>query len=326
MQHLSRLGNTISISIPAGEDRLIGRECPNPVCKGYFKIELGTGLEGENLPCTCAYCGQSAGHEEFLTTEQIEYVKSIAFRQISDAVYKDLKTLEFDSKPSRSFGLGISLKVDRPQSLPIYRYREKELETELICSNCTLRYSVFGIFAFCPDCGQHNSIQILEKNLEIITRLLDLSVGMQAEISEKLVENALEDCVSAFDGFAREVCRIHAAKAVRSVRSNRLSFQNLATAKKHMAQLFNIDLSKEISPEQWRASSLCFQKRHLVAHRMGVMDDNYVRKSSDPDAVLGQKVQITRREVRQFIEFLSSLATQMTQALRDLSPKHGTRE
>ena len=43
---------------------------------------------------------------------------------------------------------------------------EKQLETEVVCVNCTLRYSVYGVFAFCPDCGQHNSLQILDKNLD----------------------------------------------------------------------------------------------------------------------------------------------------------------
>lgn len=53
MDHFRRLGNSISIPIPTDENAFTGRECPRPNCEGYFKIELGTGLKGEGLPCCC---------------------------------------------------------------------------------------------------------------------------------------------------------------------------------------------------------------------------------------------------------------------------------
>ena len=43
MDHLRRLGTNISVSIPADENCFTGRECPQPDCEGYFKIEFGTG-------------------------------------------------------------------------------------------------------------------------------------------------------------------------------------------------------------------------------------------------------------------------------------------
>ena len=90
MDHLRRLGNSISIPIPADENAFTGRECPQPDCEGYFKIELGTGLKGQGLPCHCPYCGHTAGHDQFWTKEQIEYAKSVAMRKITDALHKDL--------------------------------------------------------------------------------------------------------------------------------------------------------------------------------------------------------------------------------------------
>ena len=63
---------------------------------------------------------------------------------------------------------------------------------------------MYGVFAFCPDCGQHNSLQILEGSFGTVTKLLDLASTAPEELGRKLVQNALEDCVSAFDGFGRE--------------------------------------------------------------------------------------------------------------------------
>jgi hypothetical protein len=201
------------------------------------------------------------------TKEQIEYAKSVVIRKITDAVHKDLKNLEFDHKPKGGFGIGISMKVKPGRPTPIHYYREKQLETEVVCINCTLRYSVYGVFAFCPDCGQHNSLQILDKNLEVVGKMLELAAGAERAVAERLIENALEDCVSAFDGFGRELCRIHANRARNPGKAEKTNFQNLEGARPAYLDLFGIDLSASLAAEEWRAAVAGFQKR-LVAHKL----------------------------------------------------------
>lgn len=318
MDHLRRLGNSISIPIPADENAFTGRECPQPDCEGYFKIELGTGLKGEGLPCHCPYCGHAAGHDRFWTKEQIEYAKSVAVRKITYALHRDLKKLEFDHKPKGAFGIGISMKVKPGRPTPIHYYREKQLETEVVCVNCTLRYSVYGVFAFCPDCGQHNSLQILDKNLEVVRKMLDLAAEEEKELAEKLVENALEDCVSAFDGFGRELCRVHANRARNPARMKKMSFQNLDGARSNILEAFGIDLSTEVEPDEWRAAGAGFQKRHLVAHKTGVVDQDYITKTGDTRAVLGRKIGIEADEVRQLASIISKLALRLSDDLQQL--------
>jgi len=44
---------------------------------------------------------------------------------------------------------------------------EKDLETNLTCDNCGLVFSVFGVFAQCPDCNMLNAFLIYEKSLEV---------------------------------------------------------------------------------------------------------------------------------------------------------------
>jgi hypothetical protein len=318
MDHLRQLGNSISIPIPADEDGVMGRECPRPDCEGYFKMQCGTGLKGEGLACHCPYCGHTAGHDHFWTKEQIEYAKSVALRKITDAFHKDLKKLEFDHKPKGPFGIGISLKVEPGRRTPIHYYREKQLETEVVCDNCTLRYSVYGVFAFCPDCGQHNSLQILDKNLAVVGKMLDLAAQAEKALAEKLVENALEDCVSAFDGFGRELCQVHANKARNPARVGNVSFQNLEGARSTVLDAFGIDLSVKVEPDEWRVAVTGFQKRHLVAHRMGVVDQDYVRKTGDTRAVAGRKIDIGADEVRQLATTISKLARRLSDDLRGL--------
>ena len=318
MDHLERLGNSISISIPTDDSGLIGRECPQSDCQGYFKIKLGTGLEGEDLPCNCPYCGHTAGHDQFYTKEQIEYAQSVAMRQISDAVFKDFKKFEFDHKPRGPFGIGMSMKVERGRLIPIRSYREKQLETEIVCFNCTLRYSVYGVFAYCPDCGEHNSLQILEKNLELVEKMLDMVTTADKELTDKIVENALEDCVSAFDGFGRKICRINASKATDRNRVNTLAFQNLEGVKSILVQLFNFELDVGIPKEEWEMAVRSFQKRHLVAHSMGVVDTEYVRKSGDTQAIVGHKVNISTNEVRSLVRVVAKFSQHLVRELQRL--------
>lgn len=318
MGHIRRLGNRISIQIPADEKAFTGRECPQPDCEGYFKIELGTGLKGEGLPCHCPYCGHTAGHDRFWTKEQIEYAKSVAMRKIIEALQNDLKNLEFDHKPKGTFGIGISMKVKPGRPTPIRYYREKQLETEVVCVNCTLRYSVYGVFAFCPDCGQHNSLEILEKNFDLVGKMLDLAAEAEKELAEKLIENALEDCVSAFDGFGRELCRVHANKARNPARVEKLSFQNLEGARANLLDLFGVDLSAEVAPDEWGAAAMGFQKRHLVAHQMGVVDQDYITKTGDTRSVVGRKIGIGVEEVRGLARIIGKLAPRFSNNLQNL--------
>lgn len=314
MDNLRRLGNRISVPISRDEDGFTGRECPQ--CEGYFKIELGTGLKGSGLPCHCPYCGHVAQHDQFCTTEQIEYAKSVAMRQISDAFLRDLKELEFDHPPRGPFGIGISIKVEPGSPVPIRYYREKQLETETLCVSCTLRYSVYGVFAYCPDCGEHNSVQILEKNLELIVKMLDLASCSEGELAGRLIENALEDCVSAFDGFGRELCRISKDRSADPNKVDRASFQNLAAAKLLVSETFGINLSADLTVDEWQSAVRGFQKRHLYAHRMGVVDDDYIKKTRDAQAVIGRKVTLRADEVRTLVGIMRRVARSLSAGLQ----------
>ncbi len=299
--------DSFSVEIKPDEDGLTGRECPKKDCEGYFKVKFGTGITVPDAPCHCAYCGHTASADEFWTREQIEYAQSVALRQISDMFYKALKKSEFKHRPQGAFGIGMSLKVTRGRPIPIRNYREKQLETEVVCSNCTLRYAVYGVFAYCPDCGRHNSLQILNKNLELAIKMLDFAAGAAVEVTDHLIANALEDCVSAFDGFGREECRVHSAKSTNAAKAQKVSFQNLEGARDSVKALFNLDVSTGLAAGEWSSAVRAFQKRHLVSHKSGVVDEEYIRKTGDRGAVVGRKISIEADQVRALVAILGRL-------------------
>ncbi|HVY29668.1 MAG TPA: hypothetical protein VHB79_24075 [Polyangiaceae bacterium] len=314
LRNLSRLGNQFSVPIKPDADGYIGRECPMKECLGYFKLTPGTGLPGA-VPCHCPYCGHRGDSKTFFTPEQIEYAKSVAFRQITDAFYKDLKSLEFNHKPRGSFGIGVSLKVSRSSPKPIRYYREKQLETEVVCDGCTLRYAIYGVFGWCPDCGSHNSMQILDKNLELASKELALAESVDKDLAEHLIGDALENIVSAFDGFGREVCARKSEDKAEEIR-----FQNLSAARKKVQEAFGFDFADGLTAEQWTEACRAFQKRHVLSHKMGVVDDDYVKKANDPHAVVGRKLSVRRDEVTAAIHIVRTLGKRLFDGVLPVQP------
>lgn len=299
--NLDNLGKQFSIPITPDDDGYIGRECPVEDCLGYFKITPGTGVKGP-APCFCPYCGHKGGSNTFFTQEQIEYAKSVVLRKVTDAIHKDLKSLEFEHKPQGLFGIGLSLKVQRSAPLPIRYYREKELETAITCDSCTLRYAIYGVFGWCPDCGVHNSLQILVKNLELARKELTLAVTAEPDLANHLIGDALENAVSAFDGFGRELCQR---------KSIEVRFQNLTAARRRVQDAFGFDFADALRPDEWDAARRAFQKRHLLAHKMGVIDDDYIQKANDPGAVLGRRIALSQEEVEGSISIVGALGRRL---------------
>lgn len=56
--------------------------------------------------------------------------------------------------------------------------------------------------------------------------MLNLAKEKDLELHEKLIENALEDCISSFNGFGRNLCNLHSKKAKNPNRASKISFQN----------------------------------------------------------------------------------------------------
>jgi hypothetical protein len=302
------LGNQVSVTIPPDENGYIGRECPQPACEGYFKVKLGTGLPGVETR-HCPYCGHTDSSGKFFTKAQVEYAKSVVLGQVVDAIRRDLKRLEFDHKPQGAFGIGLSMKVKDGPPVPIRYYREESLETEVKCDSCALEYSVFGVFAYCPDCRIHNSLQILERNLELVRRQLTLAATQDAELQRHLVEDALENCVSAFDGFGRECCRVCAAASTDPGKAESLSFQNLRRVAERLNKLFGLDLASTVSPQVWARADILFQRRHLISHKSGVIDAQYLTETGDPQSMLGRRVQVEPADVIELASVLKSLGS-----------------
>lgn len=291
--------------LPRDSDGFIDRQCTGKECSKLFKVRPGTGLDG-NQEGFCPYCGHKDDLHSFVTTGQRSFAINNAKHQVRKAFQQDLKDI---------FGRNRSVTLKLSSNFPP-RYGHRELETKIVCPSCDLQYAIYGKFAFCPDCGKHNCAQMLEANLDIVRRQLKLAEASDdSELAQHMIENSLEDAVSAFDGFGRELVRLCAARKSLGTRADGFSMQSLILADQKLQKLFAVSLAAQFEGESFAFSSRMFQVRHLVAHKMGVIDEEYVRKASDPTATVGRKVQVRSEDVHLLVSVLAEAALKLDAAL-----------
>jgi hypothetical protein len=233
-----RNGDQFYFSLPQDENGYLGRECPE--CEKYFKLTPGTGVPDEDQTY-CPYCGHRASQNDFATKEQIEYATSLAQQYVQDEFHKMFKKLErkYPKHKAKRQMVGFYVEAGPKPRVPIRYYTEQELETRVTCSNCTLKYAVYGVFAYCPDCGLHNSQQTLEASLDVIAKMLKLADDEEDKIiAEELIAGCLSNVVAKFDGFGREVCRVFADKSSNPKQAADVRFQNLAGAQTNLQKYF----------------------------------------------------------------------------------------
>ncbi len=94
-----------------------------------------------------------------------------------------------------------------------------------------------------------------------------------------------------------------------------MSFQNIEGAQRRVLDLFGLDIASPLLPEEWARVQLSFKKRHLIAHKLGVIDDQYVRTSGDPDAIAGRKLRLAQAEVEALTGLLERVGQYLTREL-----------
>lgn len=300
--------NRMKIPLPTDENGFTGRECPADGCKGYFKIKSGTGITEEGYDkCFCPYCGIESTQDQFFTKEQISYIESIALKEVEKVIRGEVKKWDRNLQRSNRNSF-LRLRVDyKNTNYPLAHYAERELETRLVCENCGLEYAVFGKFTYCPDCGVDNTLQILSANLDLVRKLLSQVKNEEnPDFREYLVQNALEDIVSGFDSFGRNCLKLLTKGTEKS--GVQVSFQNLVNSREIILHEFGYDIQAGLNAEDWSKVHRNFQKRHLVSHNDGIVDQVYLQLTNDSNAELGRKIILRLDDVDELIALIKKIA------------------
>ncbi|MFC1758796.1 hypothetical protein ACFL2H_08515 [Planctomycetota bacterium] len=167
-------------------------------------------------------------------------------------------------------------------------------------------------------------MQILTKNLELAEKeLVFAETSDDDELCQYLTADALENAVAAFDGFGREISAVHKESANNPGKATSMSFQNLVIANEKVEKQFGFCLTDGLDATQWATANSCFQKRHLLAHKMGVVDQKYLDSTGDRKAQCGRKVPICIDEVRGLLALVETLGQFLSNALTKQSDNQG---
>lgn len=210
-----------------------------------------------------------------------------------------------------SQGLKNLLKTEQNHKSPLNQLSDNQrnmLATKIDCHSCGAAYTVYEVFQSCVACQEEQNHLIFKKNLELVGKQLELAQTITTELHDLLIENSLEDLVSNFDGFARRLSEKAKDKASKPDKVGFLSFQNLVKARKDVKQLFSFDLSTPLETDRWYSANDSFQKRHVLTHNLGIVDEAYLEKSKNKVAKIGERVSIDYKEVKDLINDVDVLA------------------
>jgi len=306
------LGNDqyhLSVTIPKDRDGRIARECPDNECSpAYFKVTPGTGITGGQESAFCPYCRHTAEPTDFTTQEQIRYAKDMAIREAHggmDEMVKD--ALGLDSRGKRKFGGGLisiemNYKPSRPK--PVRRPFEDEVRRDVVCPHCTLDQTVFGLAAWCSDCGEDIFLTHVSAEIAVTLSMLN-DIGRREQdlgrrVAAKDLENCLEDSVSLFEAAAKALTRrglkqrgVDTETIDAKLKRVRNSFQNVDRSREQLKKLFGY------SPTDvaiWGRLGSSFEKRHPVTHNLGVVDKKYLERVQQAERE-GREVRIAEKEI-----------------------------
>lgn len=290
------------VDLTPDKEGYIGRKCPS--CGEYFKIVFDPKLLYKNLICPYCECGHKDNVKEFITQEQAEYAVSVAASEVFTKFAKNLrKSLQSSNnfKPSKT-----------PIKFPIKHYNERSLETDVICDNCGLKFSIYGVFSNCPYCGQLNAKVVFDKSIESLFKKLNSCKDESLDPYDKddHKRNALIGGVSAFDALGKPL-RVKYSKIIPSKPKN--LFQNLDDLNKVLHSKRGKYIADYIYQDNFEFLYKMFQVRHIYDHNAGVIDDDFIRNMSkyDRSYQLGRIYSLTEEEIEKFLNIVQDLGTKI---------------
>jgi predicted RNA-binding Zn-ribbon protein involved in translation (DUF1610 family) len=320
---MSELKNLKSVSVPIEADPkgYIDKQCPSQECEFRFKVnkeDWGNLFHDEAV--WCPQCKHEAPANQWFTKEQASHATkealSVVGGVIHNAILEDAN--DFNRWQNNKSFISMSMKVSggkkRIYALPAEAAEEMQLEIQ--CERCNSRFAVVGSAYFCPACG-HNSVErtffdslrkITAKtaNIEIVRAAIEKSVSKdEAELTCKsLIETCISDGVVAFQKLCDGLYETHGQAPFNA-------FQRLEQSEILWRKLYTVSYSEWLKADEYAELKIIYQKRHLLAHNEGIVDDRYVTKSGDIKYKPGQRLVITINDIDVMVNCLNKLATQL---------------
>jgi len=299
---MKNIENETNVSIPILPDSEgnIDKECPNEECLYSFKVNLEDWKNNrKDNSAYCPMCRHKAPENSWWDSDQLKNGKDQLAAHIRERLIN-----AWSGKPNQLNFLPIPAK--------------EEMTLKIQCTECNSKYSVIGSAFFCPCCGFNcvertldeslKKVEIKLSNLEIIRKAIELNSKDQAEVTcRSLIESALIDCVVAFQRF----CEASFTYKKPNEKLPFNVFQRLDGGSEIWEKNFNEGYHDWLTSSEFNRINIYFNRRHLLSHTEGIVDDKYLQKSKDSTYVTGQRIIVNENDVKELLILTRKLVTKI---------------
>ncbi|WP_157085062.1 hypothetical protein [Hydrogenophaga palleronii] len=235
---------------------------------------------------------------------------------IDESMHED--ALAWNRRQSGNRFLSMTMKVSRSTRevvLPLAAAQPMRLKVE--CDQCACRFAAVGAAFFCPGCGYNAADRVFSQSLNTVRAALEAVTAVRTSMSDAdaaentartLIESGLQNAVMAFQRFAEALFTLQ----VQPPRARRNVFQNLTEGSALWATSFGNAYDAHLSKDEIGKLTQFFQQRHLLAHREGIVDEDYLARSGDTRYRAGQRIVVREDAVRLCVDLVEKLAAGMS--------------
>ncbi len=314
----------ISVPIKADAEGYLDKECSNKECLFVFKAKEEDWKKFfKDEAVFCPMCGHNAPSNSFWTTEQIEGAREQGLKYLRGRIDAALEegARDFNSRQNRNSFISMSVKITGTHSqhyiLPLSA--KNEFERKLKCDVCNANYAVIGSAFFCPCCGNNSiektfdeslsKVEIKLNNLSTIRKAIEEAVNKdEAEITcRSIIETSLNDCVVAFQRF----CEATFQKENPTAKLHANVFQRLEDGSNLWKSIFNEGYENWLTVYEFERLNILFQRRHLLSHSEGLVDDKYLQRAKDSTYKLGQRIVVKENDVTELLKLIKKIVAKI---------------
>ncbi|MCJ2044469.1 hypothetical protein MKK58_07975 [Methylobacterium sp. J-078] len=311
---------SVNLECQADADGYLDKECPNDPCRFGFKVheqDWSDIVRDEEV--FCPSCGHAAPAQDWLTTEQVEWAKQAAFNQLTDgfdqAMRQDANDWNRRQRPNQLVSITMQV-AGTPEPVQLPLTATEPMRLKISCEKCNCRYSVIGSAYFCPSCGHNAADHMFSQSLDKIRASLDVVPTLKVAIPDRdaaehaarsLIEGGLQSAVTAFQRFAEALFTANPA----APKARRNAFQNLEEGSRLWHQAYGTTYEQHLGADDLTELGRYFQQRHLLAHKDGLVDADYVVKSGDASYREGQRLVIQAAAVRCCVDLVEKLGNML---------------
>lgn len=308
---------TYSMEILPDSDGYIDKECPNPDCQSKFKVnddDWGNLFSDEAVHCP--FCGHEAPADSWWTTEQLEQLERQGVgaleAQLGQALQKD--TRNFNRHAPKGF-VTMSMKFSGTTYAPnLPANALEEMEQKITCEKCGARYAVIGSAFYCPCCGNNsarltftNTIEKVQSKINNLDTIRDAishySKDEAARTCTSLIETSIPDLVVALQRLCE--CIYPQIPNAKPIKKN--VFQRLDDGNSLWKEATGVGYEDWTSKDDYLLLKKCFQQRHVLQHKDGIVDQEYIDKSGDYSYKVGQHLIIKAADVITYASIVSTI-------------------